>query len=140
MLHGIHIYAAASDISMAKMFSHPPSQHAFPHWKCVLCCCYNFPCIDLPFQESDRHNSNTTPSIIFHVYHLIVCCKVHGRCPLDENKWCHLCLQDPYYVPPVKLYTKKELVMIETSISEFHSILYITEIKKIAFTFHTYVY
>ena len=50
MPHGRHIYATASDMSMAAMSSYTPSQHALPHWKYVLHCCANFPCIDLPYQ------------------------------------------------------------------------------------------
>ena len=45
--HGIHIYATAADMAMDKMCAYPPPQHAFPHWKCVLSCCSNFPRIDL---------------------------------------------------------------------------------------------
>ena len=47
MTHGRHIYATESDMDMAKMCAYPPPQHAFPHCKCVLCWCYNFPHIDL---------------------------------------------------------------------------------------------
>ena len=50
MPHGCHIYETAADTTMAKICTYPPSQHAFPQWKCVLCCCSNFPRIDLPCQ------------------------------------------------------------------------------------------
>ena len=69
-------------------------KYAFPHWKCMLCCCVNCPCIDIPGQESGRHHSNTSPSIRFHIYHLIARFMVHGRRQLDEKKVCHFCLQD----------------------------------------------
>ena len=36
MPHGIHIYATASDMASATMCSYPQSEHALPHWKCVL--------------------------------------------------------------------------------------------------------
>ena len=50
MPHGRHIYATAADMDMATICAYPPSQHALPYWKCVLCCCYNFPLIDLLYQ------------------------------------------------------------------------------------------
>ena len=82
MPHGRHIYATADDMVMATMSVYPPSKHAMIHYKCVLGCCSNCPCIDLPDQESDRHYSNVFPSINFHVYHLIAQCAVHRRCSL----------------------------------------------------------
>ena len=50
MPHGSHIYATAAGMAMATMCAYPPPQHALTHWKCVLHCCCNFPCIDLPDQ------------------------------------------------------------------------------------------
>ena len=82
MPHDHHIYATASDIYLAKICAYSLSQYALPHWKCLLCFCYNLPHIDLPVQESDRHNFNTSPSISFHIYRLILCFIVHGRRPL----------------------------------------------------------
>ena len=71
MPYGRHIYSTASDMDMATMCTYPPSQHVFPHYKFVLHCCYNFPLIDLPYQESYRHHSNAYTSIRFHIYHVI---------------------------------------------------------------------
>ena len=53
---------------------------------------------------------------------------MHGRRPLDEWKTCLLCFQDTATVAPAELYTRKELVMMETSISDLHTSLYIPEI------------
>ena len=36
MPHGRHIYAQASDMAKATMCTYPQSDHALPHWKCVL--------------------------------------------------------------------------------------------------------
>ena len=69
----------------------------------------------------------------FHIYHLIPHFTVHGRQPLDKERTCHLCLQYPDSVPPEKLYTGKELVMMEASIDDFHASFYILEIQKILF-------
>ena len=56
--HGFHIYATESDMAMTTIFAYPPSQHALPHWKYVLPCCYNFTRICLPDQESGGHCPN----------------------------------------------------------------------------------
>ena len=50
-----------------------------------------------------------------------------------HKKTCLICKQ--YYASgqPTTIYTRKEIVMMETTISNFHKSLYITEIKKLAF-------
>ena len=58
---------------------------------------------------------------------------MHGGCPQDEKKICHLCFQDPDTVTPVKIYTRKYLVMMETSITDFHTSFYIPEIEELVF-------
>ena len=50
MPHRRHIYATSDDMAMATICAYPQSQHAWPHWKCVLCCCSNFPHIDVTDQ------------------------------------------------------------------------------------------
>ena len=131
MPHGHHIYATSSYIYMATMCAYTLSQHALTHCKCVLRCCSNWPHIELTGQESGGNHTDTLPTIWFHIYHLIASCTVYGILPLYEKKLFCSCLQNPDYVPPVKLYTRKELVMIETYITEFYTSFYITEIKKI---------
>ena len=91
------------------------------------------PVFDIPNQESDRHHSNLSPSIIFHIYHLIARCKVHVRHSLDEKKIFYLCFQYPATVTPEKLCTRNDLDMTETSIADFTTCFYITEIKKLDF-------
>ena len=132
MPHGRHIYAISAYMAMATMCAYTPSQHAWPHWKCVLRCCSNCPCIDLPDQETDMHYSNTSPLIRLHIYHWIARCTVHARRPLDEKKMYRLCFQDTATVTPEKLYARKELVMMKTSIADFHTSFYIPEIEKLA--------
>ena len=44
-----------------------------------------------------------------------------------------MCLQDPATGSPAKKYNGKEIVMMEKYISDFHTIFYITAIKKLAF-------
>ena len=125
MPHSPYVYATSYDISRDKICAYPPSQHALAHCKCVLRCCSNFPSIDLPGQESDRHNPNTSNSIQFRIYHLIARCTVYGRWSLYEKKLCFLCLQDTASVTPAKIYTRKELVIMDTSMNDFHTSFYI---------------
>ena len=51
MPHGRHIYAKASGMVQATMCTYTQSDHALPHWKCVLRCCADYPCINIPDQE-----------------------------------------------------------------------------------------
>ena len=54
MTHGRHIYAKSSDMSNTTMCAYPHSDNALPHWKFVLQCCDNCPCINLPDQETNE--------------------------------------------------------------------------------------
>ena len=133
MLYGNHIYATAADIDMSTMCSYPPSQHSLPHRKCVLLCCNNFKHIAFPYQKSDMHQSITPTSLHFHIYHWIADCTVQGQSQISEKKIRVLCLQYQYTVTPENIYTRKELVMRETSITKFHTSFYILTIKKLVF-------
>ena len=88
MPHGIHIYAKAYDMENVTMCAYSQSDHALPHWKCVLKCCAKFPSINLHDQETDDLYPNTSPSIYFHIYHLIELCTKHGRLPFTDKKSC----------------------------------------------------
>ena len=46
--------------------------------------CAKYPGINLPDQETDDKYSDTVPSIIFHIYHIIARCSTHGRLPVNE--------------------------------------------------------
>ena len=54
MPHGSHIYAKASDMANATMCAYPHSDNALPHWKCVLRCCNNCPCINIFDQDLSK--------------------------------------------------------------------------------------
>ena len=56
MPHGRHIYFKESDMAKATLCTYPQSDHALSHWKCVLRCCDDCPCINLPDQETDNQN------------------------------------------------------------------------------------
>ena len=87
MSHGCHIYAKAYDMAKAKMCTYPQSEHSLPHWKYVFMCCTKFPCINLTDQETYNQYSEATPSIRFHIYHIIGRCTGHGRIPLKDKKY-----------------------------------------------------
>ena len=93
MPHGHHIYAKAYDMAKDTICTYPQSDHSLPHCKCVLWCCANFPCINIPDQETDNQYSETTPSIQIHIYHIIGSCTAHGRISLKDNKICYMCKQ-----------------------------------------------
>ena len=86
MPHGRHIYAKVSDMTKATMCEYPQSDHAFPQWNCVLRCCETCLCVNLTDQETDYQYYNTSPSIRFHVYHLILSCTTHRRLPINDRK------------------------------------------------------
>ena len=88
MPHGSHIYYKPSYMTQTTMCAYPQSDHAIPHWKYVLRCCADFPCINILDKETDNHYSEKIPSIRFHIYHIIARCTAHGRIPLKDKKIC----------------------------------------------------
>ena len=94
MPHGRHIYAKVYDMAKATMFAYSQSDHALTHWKYVFRCCAQCPIINIPDQETDDNHPNPSPSIHFHIYHLIARCKKHGRLPLNDKKSCSKFQQD----------------------------------------------
>ena len=53
MPHGSHIFANTYDMAKATMCAYPQSDHALTHWKCILRCYYNCPCVNLTDEETD---------------------------------------------------------------------------------------
>ena len=133
MPHGHHIYAKAYDTAKATMCDNSQYDNALPHWKCVFICCDQCPRINITDQETDDKNPNPSPSIHFHIYHLIARYTRHGRLPLNYKKSCRKCQQDTASVKPTKTYNRKELVMMETTISNFHTGFFISDIHKLEF-------
>ena len=72
-------------MAKSRMCAYTQSDHALPHWKYVLKCCVKCPSVNIPDQETDYQYPDTSPSIRFQIYHLIVCCTTHGRLPLTDN-------------------------------------------------------
>ena len=94
MPHGSQIYAKAADMANATMSTYLQSEHALPHWKCVLRCCADCPCINIPDQETTKTYEETTPLIRFHIYHIIERCATHSRLSLKDNNICSMCKQE----------------------------------------------
>ena len=92
--HGLHIHAKSYDMTKATVCAYPQSDHAFTHWKCIIQCCEKCPIVNLPDQETYDQYSDTSPSIIFHIYHLVSRCTTHDRLPLTDKKLCRKCKQD----------------------------------------------
>ena len=65
MPHGNHIYAKASDMENATMCTYPQSDHALPHRKCVLWCCADCRCINIPDQETTKKHEKKHPLLGF---------------------------------------------------------------------------
>ena len=66
--HGHHIYAKSSDMANTTMCAYPHSDHALPHWKCVLGCCADCPCINLTEQEK-KIGINNSLNLVSHLSH-----------------------------------------------------------------------
>ena len=94
MPYGHHIYAKAYDMENGTMCTYPQSDNALTHYKCVLRCCAEFRHINLPNQETNKNIKKTTPSIQFHVYHIIRRCTDHGRIPLKDKKIYYMCKKE----------------------------------------------
>ena len=52
---------------------------------------------------------------------------------MKDKKICYICKQESSPDEPTKRYTRKELVMTETTISYFHTSFYIPAIQKLDF-------
>ena len=61
MPQGRHICAKASDVVKVRMCIYLQSDHAIPHWKCILWCCAECPHINLIYQETDKKHKRNNP-------------------------------------------------------------------------------
>ena len=110
------------------MCAYSHSDHVIPYWKGVLRYCAKCPRIHLLGQETDDKYPDTSPSICFRIYHLITRCTKHVRLPLNDKKNVCKCQYDTASGQSTKIYTIKELVMMETIIFNFHKSFHIPEI------------
>ena len=65
MPHESHIYAKASDMANTTMCTYPQSDHALPHWKCLLRFYDDIPCINIPDQETTKNMKKQHPQLGF---------------------------------------------------------------------------
>ena len=107
MPHGCHIYAKAYDMAKATMCTYPWSDHALPHSKCVFLCCSECPYINIPYQETSIKHEEITPSIRFHIYHIIGRCTEHGIIPLKDKKYV-ACVNKNLYQINIQRYTPEK--------------------------------
>ena len=140
MPHGRHIYSKAYDTEKATMCAYSQSDNALPHWKCLFRCCAQCPIINITGQETDDKHPNPSPSIRFHIYHMIAQCTKHGRLTLTDKKSCRKCQQDTASRKSTEIYTRKDLGMMETTISNFHTSFLFQKSRNWSFTFLTYKY
>ena len=133
MPYGRHIYAKVSDMARSKSCAYPLSDNVLTNWKCVLRCFAKFSSINLPYQEKYDQYYNTSPQICFHIYHFISRCTTHIRLTLSYKKCFCKCKYNSVSEQHTRIYTTKQVLMMETTISNSHTIFYIPEIKKLAF-------
>ena len=107
MPHERHIYAKSYDMAKATMCAYSQSDHTLPHWKFLLRCCAKCPSTNISDQETDYQYPDTSPSISFHIYHLISRCTKHERLPLTDKKCFCEYQQDTASGQPTKIYTIK---------------------------------
>ena len=63
MTYACHTYAKSYDTAKETMCDYPQSDHALPHWECVMQYCVKCPSINIPDQETYDQYSNTSTSI-----------------------------------------------------------------------------
>ena len=61
---------------------------------------------------------------------------MHGICPYKERTTCSMFHTTPRYDANAKVYTRKDIVLLETPITEFYESVYIPEIQKWHYIFH----
>ena len=103
--------------------------------KCALLCCDKCPIIIIISQEANKYTTNTCPTIRFHVYLNVSCCTLHGRRPYKQRTKRSMCSTVPRSDMSENVYTRKQMVLLETTIIEFYEKFSIPAIKKLYFYF-----
>ena len=106
----------------------------------IYCHTGNFCCVVVIISHVMIFRTNNqigiiTMHILQYMSYLSLNCMVYSACKMP-TRWKEtncLYFQDQTNVTPAKIYTIKELVIMETSIAYFHTSLYIPEIQKLAF-------
>ena len=113
------------------MCSYPLENINIPHFRCVLKCCNNCPALSVPDEEISMERQ--LPRIKFHVYKDIYRCSLYGQLPLIDGDRCLSCVEQHDVSKRGKVHTKRELVLLDDSISTFHSKFYKPAIEKLAY-------
>ena len=120
-------------MAKATIYAYTQSDDALLQWKCVLRYCAKCTCVHINDQEIDNKYYDNSPSIRFHIYHIILRCTTYGRLWLNDRKNCHRCKQDYDSKQSTKINTIKQLVMMDTTNSNLETSFYITVMPKLAF-------
>ena len=120
---------------MESMFPYNSEHNAMNHWKCVLRCCDKCPSMVIPNQEANRDTPHTYPKIHFHVYINVSHCTMHGIHPNGENTTCCMFSTVASADTTEKIYTQKDIVLLQKYITESHKKFYILAIQKLVFNF-----
>ena len=108
---------SAADITIAIMFPCHSQHNWQPHSKCILICCDKFPGICIPHQETNTDATNPCSKINVHVYRNVSRYTVHRIIPYEEQTTYYICYTNISSSTPGKVYTQKELVLLEALIS-----------------------
>ena len=122
------IYNTTAYMAMETMCPCTSIYHGLPHWECVLHCCDKCPSISLTGQGGNKDTTNICPTIQFHVYRHVSYCTVHEQRPYHKRTTFSLCSTVTRSDRTIKVYTQKERVLLETSITEFYEKNYIPNI------------
>ena len=104
---------------MATIFTFHTQHYRLTNCKFLLHCCEKSPGISLSQQETNKDTTNTFSTICFHIHRNVSCFTVHGIRPYEEQTICFMCSIDLSSATSGTVYTQKELVLLETLISNF---------------------
>ena len=111
------------------------SHNSLPKWKCVMGRCASCPSPVIP--KLENFPDSPLGNITYGDYRYHLKCRIHGILKEGdlECKKCLECMAQKIIDSPEPLFRKKEITMIECSISQFHNHVYIPYMKK--FKYHT---
>ena len=133
---GRHIYAKAHDTEKEYICAYSQSDNGLPQWKLILRCCAKCPGINLCNWEKDDQYPDNSPSIRFHIYHMIAHCTKHIRLPVTDF-FLRRFHQDSTSGQSTKIYTRKEQVMMTKKYYYFHTSFIFNQFKRQCFALRT---
>ena len=103
--------------------------------KCVLHCWFKCPSTVTPSQTENKDTTDTCPKKCLCVYKYIPHFTVDGIHPYKNGQHVQCDPQLLALIQLNKVYTRTELVLLETSIAEYHKKVYMPAIQKMEFYF-----